>query len=43
LEEINTPEARQLITTLAKGSPSARVTQDAQTTIQRLKKTASKN
>jgi WD40 repeat protein len=36
LEQINTPEARDLLEALAKGSPAARLTRDAQAALQRL-------
>jgi hypothetical protein len=36
LEQINTPEARDLLEALAKGAPEARLTRDAQAALQRL-------
>ena len=42
LEEINTPEARQIIETLTKGAAHARVTQDAQATMGRLNNIANR-
>jgi hypothetical protein len=36
LEDIASPEARQLLETLAKGEPEARLTREAQTTLRRL-------
>jgi HEAT repeat protein len=38
LEHIGTPEAREVITTLAKGAPEARLTQEAKASLQRLAK-----
>jgi WD40 repeat protein len=37
LERLATPEARALLTELAKGAPAARLTQDAQSAVKRLK------
>ena len=36
LEQIGTTEARQLLETLAKGTPEAALTQDAQAALERL-------
>jgi hypothetical protein len=36
LEQINTPQARDLLEALAKGSPAARLTREAQAALQRL-------
>ncbi len=38
LEDIATPEARQLLETLAKGAPEARLTQEAKASLTRLAK-----
>src|SRR5262249_23559723 len=40
LEQIGTPEARQLLESLAKGAPGARLTQEATESFQRLKSRA---
>jgi hypothetical protein len=36
LEDIGTPEARQILTAVAAGAPGARLTKDAQTALERL-------
>jgi hypothetical protein len=42
LEQINTSQAQQILETLAKGAAGARVTQDAQATLQRLQQAATR-
>jgi hypothetical protein len=38
LERVGTPEAQDLLTALAKGPPSARLTQEAAASVKRLEK-----
>jgi len=41
LEQVGTPEARQVLTTLATGAPHARLTREAKAALDRLSKRAS--
>jgi hypothetical protein len=38
LEQIHTPEARQLLAELARGAPAARITREAKASLERLEK-----